>query len=363
MSSLWKRIKSGIAEVLKSRLFVAVIVFCIMSAVLIQRVFYLQIVKGQEYVENYKLQIQKTKDVEGTRGNIYDRNGKLLAYNELAYSVTIEDNGDYDSKEQKNKELNKVIRTVIDMVESNGDTVINDFGIILNKDNQYMFTAESDTQRLRFIADVYGKATIDKLKEEQKNQTPDEIIKYLCTDKQYGYGINQKKYSKEEVLKLINIRYAMSLNSFQKYIATTIAEDVCDETVADVMENLDTLQGVNVEEEALRRYADSKCFANIIGYTGQISVEEYDALSKEDQKIYVKNDTIGKSGIEQTMDSYLKGEKGEVKLYVNNVGKVIETIQGKKAKAGNDLYLTIDADLQVAAYHILRAGACRNSVV
>lgn len=353
MSSLWKRIKSGIAEVLKSRLFVAVIVFCIMSAVLIQRVFYLQIVKGQEYVENYKLQIQKTKDVEGTRGNIYDRNGKLLAYNELAYSVTIEDNGDYDSKEQKNKELNKVIRTVIDMVESNGDTVINDFGIILNKDNQYMFTAESDTQRLRFIADVYGKATIDKLKEEQKNQTPDEIIKYLCTDKQYGYGINQKKYSKEEVLKLINIRYAMSLNSFQKYIATTIAEDVSDETVADVMENLDTLQGVNVEEEALRRYADSKCFANIIGYTGQISVEEYDALSKEDQKIYDKNDTIGKSGIEQTMDSYLKGEKGEVKLYVNNVGKVIETVQGKKSKAGNDLYLTIDADLQVAAYHIL----------
>ena len=87
LSSLWKRIKSGIAEVLKSRLFVAVIVFCIMSAVLIQRVFYLQIVKGQEYVENYKLQIQKTKDVEGTRGNIYDRNGKLLAYNELALSL------------------------------------------------------------------------------------------------------------------------------------------------------------------------------------------------------------------------------------------------------------------------------------
>lgn len=353
MSSLWKHIKAGISEVLKSRMFVAIVVFCIMSAILVQRVFYLQIVKGQEYVENYKLQIQKTKDVEGTRGNIYDRNGKLLAYNELAYSVTIEDNGDYDTKKQKNKELNKVIRTVIDMVESNGDTVINDFGIILDQDHNYIFTAESDTQRLRFIADIYGQATIDKLTKEQKNQSADEIIKYLCTDKKYGYGIDQKKYSKEDVLKLINIRYAMSLNSFQKYIATTIAEDVSDETVADVMENMDTLQGVNVEEEALRRYSNSKCFANIIGYTGQISVEEYDALSKEEQRVYDKNDTIGKSGIEQTMDSYLKGEKGEVKLYVNNVGKVIETVQGKKAKAGNDLYLTIDADLQVAAYHIL----------
>lgn len=55
-----------------------------MSAILVQRVFYLQIVKGQEYLDDYKLQIQKTKEVQGTRGNIYDRNGVLLAYNQLA---------------------------------------------------------------------------------------------------------------------------------------------------------------------------------------------------------------------------------------------------------------------------------------
>lgn len=353
MSSLWERIKNGISEVMKSRTLVSTVVFCVMSAILVQRVFYLQIVKGQEYADNYKLQIQKTKTVEGTRGNIYDRNGKLLAYSELAYFVTIEDNGDYDTKEQKNKELNKVISTVINMAESNGDTIINNFGIILDKNDNYIFTAESDTQRLRFIADVYGQASIDKLKEEQKNQSAAEIINYLCTDKLYGYGINQKKLSKEEVLKLVNVRYAMSLNSFQKYIATTIAEDVSDETVADVMENLDSLQGVNIEEKPLRRYIDSKCFANLIGYTGQISVEEYNKLSKDEQEKYSRTDIIGKSGIEQVMDSELKGEKGEMKLYVNNVGKVIQTVQGKEAQAGNNLYLTIDADLQVAAYNIL----------
>lgn len=54
------------------------------------------------------------------------------------------------------------------------------------------------------------------------------------------------------------------------------------------MENSDSLQGVNIEEESLRRYTDSKCFANLIGYTGQISTDEYDALSKEDQEIYSK---------------------------------------------------------------------------
>ena len=137
--------------------------FCVLSAVLLQRVFYLQIVKGQNYTDKYELQIQKTKEVEGTRGNIYDRNGVLLAYNELAYSVTIQDNGDYDKKSEKNKALNQIVTKVINIVESNGDSVINDFGIILDANSEYSFVAESDTQRLRFIADVYGKKTIDEL--------------------------------------------------------------------------------------------------------------------------------------------------------------------------------------------------------
>ena len=352
MSDLWERIKSGISEIVKTRVFVVVIVFGILSAILVQRVFYLQIVKGQDYADKYELQIQKTKEVEGTRGNIYDRNGVLLAYNELAYSVTIEDNGEYDDRKQKNEELNKVVSTVIHMVEKNGDTVISDFGIILDHDS-YIFASESKTQRLRFLADIYGLKTIDELSDKQKEQSAEDVIDYLCTDERYGYGINQKDMSKDEVLKLINVRYAMSLNGYQKYIATTIAEDVSDETVAVIMENLDSLQGVNIEEESLRRYNDSQCFANVIGYTGQISTEEYDALSSQDQKKYDKNDTVGKAGIEKTMDTYLKGEKGEVKLYVNNVGKVIETVHKKNPEAGNDLYLSLDANLQKAAYHII----------
>ena len=53
MYSLWERIKSGIAEFVQSRIFVLIIVFCITSAILVQRIFYLQIVKGQEYLDDY----------------------------------------------------------------------------------------------------------------------------------------------------------------------------------------------------------------------------------------------------------------------------------------------------------------------
>ena len=91
--SIWERIKSGIYELFQRRAVVTAIVFCIMFSILVGRLFQLQIVNGQSYLEDYTLQIQKTRTIQGTRGNIYDRNGTLLAYNELAYSVTIEDNG------------------------------------------------------------------------------------------------------------------------------------------------------------------------------------------------------------------------------------------------------------------------------
>ncbi len=353
LSNFFKRIRSVLGSIFQSRVTLVVIFFCVLSVILVQRLFSLQIVNGQEYYDNYKLQIQKTKEVEGTRGNIYDRNGTLLAYNELAYAVTIEDSGEYDSVSEKNEILNEIIRTVIDIVESNGDSVINSFSITLDEEGRYQFTGESDTQILRFKADVYGYTTIDKLSTEQQQESAEDIIRYLCTDAVYGYGIDMEETSPEDILKLVNVRYAISLNSYQKYIETTIAEDVSEETVSAIMENKDTLQGVDVAEKSVRRYKEGNAFANVVGYTGKISVDEYEALSEEEQEIYDLTDTVGKAGIEKTMDSVLKAEKGSVKVYVNNVGKVIETVGEDEAGAGNDVYLTIDADLQQACYDIL----------
>ena len=353
MFDLWERLKAWVIEIVKSRAFVVMIVFCVLFTVLLQRVFVLQIVNGQEYLDDYKLQIQKTKEVQGTRGRILDRNGVVLADNKLAYSVTIEDNGEYDTISQKNEIINDTISKVIEIVESNGDSIVNDFKIVLNDNGDYEYSMTDETQRLRFLADVFGLATIDKLSEKQKAYSAEQLIDYLCTDEQYGYGIDQKEYTKEEVLKRVNIRYAMGLNRFQKYVAATIASDVSEKTTAAIMENLDTLQGVSIAEDSIRYYPDSKYFASIMGYTGLISQDEYDALDKEQQKKYSLTDIIGKAGLEQSLDEKLQGTKGEIKLYVNSVGKVIQTVKGKEAEAGNDVYLSIDANLQKAAYDLL----------
>ena len=61
------------------------------------------------------------------RGNIYDCNGNLIAYNQLAYSVVISDNGEYENRDTKNKELNAELAEVINVILKNGGTIYNDF--------------------------------------------------------------------------------------------------------------------------------------------------------------------------------------------------------------------------------------------
>ena len=356
--NIWDRIKEAGAYLLNSRLVMLILVFCLSSSILIGRLFYLQIVKGEDYLQNYELSIRRTSTIQGTRGNIYDRNGELLAYNKLAYSVTInlstvENAITTTRRAEKNQEINRILDKVLSIVEEHGDSVISSFGIVLDSAGEYQFTQTSETQRLRFIADVYGKAKIDQLTKKQKNQTAADVIHYLCSDERYGYGLDESSLDAAYILKMINMRYAMNLNSFQQYIDTTLASDVSDETAAAIMENKDILTGIDITEDSVRKYTDAEYFASIIGYTGQISQEEYDALSEDDKKRYSLSDTVGKAGLEQTFDSVLQGTKGKTTVYVDNLGRVTDTVSRKEPEAGNDVYLTIDKNLQENTYKLL----------
>lgn len=350
--NLVENIKGFFRLLKKSRLAVAGILMVILFSILLWRMFYLQIISGEEYQNNYTLKIVKERTLNSTRGNIYDRNGKLLAYNELSYSITLEDNGTYSSTTERNDALNAEIAQVITALEKNGDAIINDFKIDLQADGSYVFNV-TGTAWKRFLADVYGAISYDDLKYSQKlgydtkNATADQVMAYLLD----SYGVS-KDYDAAMAHKIVIVRFAMAQNAYQKYIATTIAENVSEESVAYIKEHSDELQGVDAVSDTIRKYNDSEYFASIIGYTGKISEKEYETLSAADDS-YTLNDVIGKGGIEQYMDSYLKGEKGYEKLYVDYMGKVLEVIDRKEPTAGNDVYLSIDSDLQSAVYHLL----------
>ncbi len=362
---IWERLKENFMNIITSRLLVLILVLFGMGGYLIYTIFQLQIVHGEEYYNNFQLSITKERTILPTRGNILDRNGKLLAFNELAYSVTIEDV--YESGRERNEKLNATILKLIDMIESNGDQIISDFHIVLDGNGNYRFNVEG-TQLLRFLADVYGHPLIDDLEENEKNASAADVIEYLCgTSPTSHYGIGDYRdpddkesftpgygYSREDVLKLVTVRYAMSANSYQKYIATPVATNVSEKTVAVVMENADVLDGVAISEGTIRKYNDSVYFSQILGYTGKVDQEGLKELQAIDSS-YDLNDTVGKSGIEASMETVLQGKKGSETVYVDNLGKVIETSDRVESVAGNDIYLTVDADLQRICYHILES--------
>lgn len=350
--------KEEIKKFITSRAVVVCAVLIALSCLLVYRLFYLQVINGEVYLDAFKLKIKKEKTIAAARGNIYDRKGNLLAYNELANSVTIEDV--YKSGSGKHKAINNTLNTLIDIIEGNGDSVDQDFNIILGERRNYEFTVEGN-QLLRFLADVYGHSSVNDLKYEEKTKTAEEVVEDMCRSFRIGdyedpddssTFVPGKGYTKDRTLKILNIRYNMNQNSYQKYIDTTVASDVSDQTVADVMENADVLEGVSIEESTARKYVDSKYFSQLLGYTGKISEDELAELQLKNPS-YGLNDTVGKSGIEQSMESVLQGTKGSETVYVDNTGQVIETSNYVDSVAGNDVYLTIDKDLTEACYNII----------
>ena len=367
--NLVRDILEAILNFLKSRAFVVLVVFGLMFSVLLYRVFYLQIVKSDYYLNNYLQIAERTVTTSGTRGLIYDRNGIPLASNQLAYTVTIEDNLNYKDEDYDEK-LNEIIYNVIRIVEQNGDVLNNDFSIILGPNGEYMYSVASDTARLRFLRDIYGKKSIDELdsdKETLSTSTAEDVMKYLCGKKRFN--IDNEKYTKSDKLKIAIIRYNLSLNSFQKYMTTEIANNVNDKTVAAIYENAADLTGVQVTEKTQRVYNDSVYFAHILGYTGTISEDqlaEFNMSVENKDDEYISSDVVGKSGIEQYMEKYLQGSKGYEKMFVDSTGNILEVTDEKENGAGNDVYLTLDANLQKAAYNILEqklAGILYSKIV
>ncbi len=385
MFDWFERIKEDILNFITNRVSLLTFLFIIMGGALLYRCFDLQIVQGQKYLDEFILKTEKTRDISSSRGSILDRNGEVLAYDELAYSVKIEDV--FESGRGKNKKLNNTIFNLIKCIEKNGDNIISDFNIILDENNQFVFNVEG-TKLQRFLADVYGYTTIEKMKEKDEallDSSAEDVLKFLSGTKKFAIGdyenpedtstdfIPGKGYNKKEWLQMVTIRYSMGLTSFRKYIGTTVATDISKETVAVIMENSRELEGVSIIEDTVRRYTDdSHYFAHILGYTGKISSEELETFNQLDKEEggsgerYTINDMVGKSGIEQYMETTLQGTRGFEKVSVDNMGRVISILEKTDAKAGNDVVLTIDADLQRAAYQILEqhiAGIVADKII
>lgn len=360
---MFDEMRKSIKRAINSRIIILLVVIVLMCSLLVQRLFQLQIVSGESYQNDFSLSIMKERTLNSSRGNIYDRNGKPIAYNELSYCVTFEDSGTYSSTHIKNLTVNSILYRVIKMIEEQGDSIVDDFKVSLTEDGTYEYNASGFTLN-RFKADLFGEAYIENLKEEQLNITAPDLVELLCGEKYYGildkditekereeYGL-PSSYTDKEILQLVSLRASIAAYSFQRYQAVTIARDVSEQTMSRILENIADFPGIDISEEYRRVYTDAEYLAPLIGYTGKISAEELEELKKEDDT-YTSNDIVGKTGLESVLETTLQGDKGSEVIFVDNLGRLLDVDSRVEPQAGNDVYLTIDMDLQRAAYNIL----------
>ena len=190
---------------------------------------------------------------QSTRSNIYDRNGVLLATNELSYSVVMEDTAIPDD------EYNDIIYKLIKIIEDNGDTLYNEFYIRQNEIDELEFTVEGSALT-RFKKNAFANVLKDgNLTEEQLNTTAQDVYEFLRNGTSNGdthmFNISDK-YSVEDTLKIMSVRYALFC-TFPKNLQITVAYKVSNTTVAAVMESSVDLKGVEIQQQTSRVYEDT----------------------------------------------------------------------------------------------------------
>ncbi len=354
-----ENLKNILMDYLKSRIFPVTLIMLLMFFALGRRLFVLQIKNGDSYEFNFTETTERTLTVDSVRGNIYDVNGKLLAYNKLTYDLTFANDEFIAPQAEKlgiseNVLKNQVLYKVINLLKQNDDHITVDFPIVF-KNGKYVYDV-SGTQLKSFLRDVFSKNNINDLTDEELSISAEDLVYYM----RFGGNINIPNfeifndYSNEDAMTILACRYSLWLNRYQQYVPITIATDISESSKSVILEHKDDLIGMDIIVKSERVYNDAKYFAQIIGYVGKVSQEELEKLNKEQtDRPYKNTDVVGKAGIEQYCEEYLRGEEGRQVLRVDNLGKVIDVISETPASAGSDVYLTIDSDLQKYCYDTL----------
>lgn len=311
----------------------------------------------------------RREPIQALRGEIYDRNGKVLVYNEYTYNMVF----DYDAMAATQIDRNYAILQAVYAVNSTSnqshrtETSFPFDGAYPN----YTYSAEAkDTDSniyyrlLKRIAqnELESDAQVSKteltvsLLEEFYAENPDEfpseqeIVEWYLTRYKLGElkTDGTQMFSDAEIDKIIRVRYDMEVADFSIYNRYTFAEDL-DLSFITYVKELGVV-GADFEVETSRKYAYPGYASHILGRVGEIRKEDWEYYKELG---YDMNDTVGLDGCEAAFESYLHGEDGVKVVIEDKTGRIIDSYVEKYPVAGNDVYLTIDIDVQIASENSL----------
>lgn len=311
-------------QVFKSRVSLVLAVVFLLCLILILRLGYLQIIKGESYQERVENAQYVEINQNVPRGQIFDRNGKLLVGNKSERAIFFTRHRNMSNQEILTlaNELSSYIK-VDDQrlaLRDKQDFVLNNYyeQVLRELPNEAQLLKDGAISRTEFYEEAY-------------NQLSEEFVDTLLTD---------------DDLNVLSIYVRMIVASELNPVAVK-AKDVTEEEFAKVNQDLDKLDGITTGMDWTRDYKYGSTLRTIFG---DVSSSE-EGLPKELTEYYKSlgysnNDRVGKSYLEFQYEDILRGTKEEVKYSTDRSGKILGQEVVRPGKPGNDLYLTIDIELQ-----------------
>lgn len=322
--------------------YIIIAVFIIVAAMaIIYNLAKIQIVDGQKYKEEAIYRFSAKGVIYPKRGDIFDRKGVPIAGSRMGYCTQ------YVDIKMSNEDKNRMLLEIIKVLERDSKTIKSRLTNYL-ENNPVRFKVENPESFINTI--VLNKEDAPYI------ITADQAFNYL---REKTFEIDAA-YSKEEAFKIMQLRYEILVTQPQISNPLILADDISVEIMSELEERSVEFRGVTTFIKPYREYYENaRIISHVLGYVGVISQEELKSYNDElnnieDSVPYIASDIVGKMGIESAAESIMRGVRGETFREVDENGKTTASYLERAAVPGQDLYLTIDLDLQKVAAESLK---------
>lgn len=310
-----------------ARIWVLAALAMLAAVIFIGRLYFLQIVSGETYLERSTKRTSRTVTVTAPRGEILDRFGRPLVTNRMSFSVI------FDATVWDKSRREEVVTKLLELCDGAGQEYIDNLPVSATSPFSYTYTGGEGSADERDMAEYL----------KDRKWEPDMTADALITSLAERYEL--RCADKTLLRKLCGVCYEMETRGFSKSQPYTFARDVDRELVTRIKEHSRALPGVMIEVEPIREYK-TKSAAHILGRVGIIYREEYDELKKQGYKM---TDMVGKDGIEKAYEKYLRGIDGSRTTETTTTGKTTTVLYEEPPILGKNCILTIDLKMQEAA--------------
>ncbi|MGI8348451.1 peptidoglycan D,D-transpeptidase FtsI family protein [Niallia circulans] len=307
------------------------IVFLLFS-LLILRLGIVQIVNGEDYKREVDRKENVTVKIAMPRGEILDRNGKLIVGNKPSNAITFT-----RAQNSKTEEMLKIAEKLAIFIKKDSKE---DLKAITERDKK-------DYWMIKHPNEAEAKITVADKKKLKHDEHYDTKIYQLTLDRITSKEVNS--FTKQE-LEVLAIYREMS--SGYPLTPQIIKKDATTKEVAMISENLDSLPGVDttIDWDRYNLYKDTEGNETLDSVIGKVSSSK-EGLPKDSIDYYLargysRNDRVGKSYIENQYEDVLQGQKEKIKNIIDKNGNILESEVVQEGKRGDDLILSIDIDLQ-----------------